>query len=329
MPKDKPDPDHLLAPEQFPELNRAFYATNPWEYFNYRNHLLMLAAGASDQLMDIAQQGVSYKGLTYQERPTEDGADDGQAQQAREKFIIADSEALLHHASETLLRLYLCHEHLKPCPWLEMARVRSPGEFKQMVKNRFLVGLPKEERRERIAQVFFGTDFAKMTPTPPEEEWNKGLDNIEAFLVHFAQHFTNANVYNALKHGLAVRPGEAATRVDKGEILKAEGPAIEYLSQRPNSDGERRWHRSTTWIRPDHSMGLVYIIARLMESLWSIARYRYLGEPPEALGLWTTPLYEEVTQRLAEGEGAGFFIDSMHMELLYYLDSEANQSEVG
>jgi hypothetical protein len=69
MPKDKPNPDHLLAPEQFPELNRAFYATNPWEYFNYRNHLLMLASGANDRLMEIAQQGVSYKGLTYQEKP--------------------------------------------------------------------------------------------------------------------------------------------------------------------------------------------------------------------------------------------------------------------
>jgi hypothetical protein len=172
-----------------------------------------------------------------------------------------------------------------------------------MVEDRFLKGLPREERRDRIAQVFFGTDFAKLTPTPSEEEWNKGLDNIETFLVHFAQHFTNANVYNALKHGLAVRPCDVATRVDEGEILKAEGPAIEYLSLRANSDGERRWHRSTTWIRPDHSMGLVYIIARLMESLWSIARYLYLEEPPEALGLWTTPLCEEVMPRLAEGEG--------------------------
>jgi len=60
-------------------------------------------------------------------------------------------------------------------------------------------------------------------------------------------------------------------------------------------------------------------------------RYRYLEERPEALSLWTTPLYEEVTQRLAEGEGAGIFIDSMHMEVLYHLDSEVpepNQSGV-
>jgi len=131
MSTDKLNPDHLLAPEQFPELNQAFYATKPWEYFNYRNHLLMLAAGASDQLMEIAQQGVSYKGLTYQEKPEEDGGDDEQAQEARERFVIADSEALLHHASETLLRLYLCHE-----PWS-----RAPGskwhEFGPRASSRF------------------------------------------------------------------------------------------------------------------------------------------------------------------------------------------------
>lgn len=67
MAKSKANPDHLLAPEQFPELNKAFYATKPWEYFNYRNQLLILAAGAGDSLEEIATQGVSYKGLTYQQ----------------------------------------------------------------------------------------------------------------------------------------------------------------------------------------------------------------------------------------------------------------------
>jgi hypothetical protein len=59
--KEKRSPDDLLVPEQFPELNVAFYATKPWEYFDYRNHLLMLAAGASDRLVEIAEDGVTYK----------------------------------------------------------------------------------------------------------------------------------------------------------------------------------------------------------------------------------------------------------------------------
>jgi len=169
--------------------------------------------------------------------------------------------------------------------------------------------------------MFFATaDRDNLTPTPAQEDWNRGLDNIADFLVHFAAHFTDADVYNALKHGLAVRPGDAATELDDGELLKAEGPAIEYLSVRRNSDDKPRWNRTTTWIWPDRSMGLVYLAGCLMKSLWSLAKLRYLNEPIEWLNLWTTPVCAEVTWPLAEGEEAGVIIDSMHMELAYYID---------
>jgi hypothetical protein len=72
-------------------------------------------------------------------------------------------------------------------------------------------------------------------------------------------------------------------------------------------------------------MGLVYLAGRLMESLWSIAKLRYLNERLDRLNLWTSPVYQDVTQRLAEGEEAGVFMDSMHMELLYHIDPEAEQ----
>jgi len=67
-------------------------------------------------------------------------------------------------------------------------------------------------------------------------------------------------------------------------------------------------------------MGLVYLAGCLMKSLWSIAKLRYLNEPIEWLNLWTTPVCAEVTWPLAEGEEAGVIIDSMHMELAYYID---------
>ena len=324
MAKNKPNPDDQLAPEQFPRMNKDFYATKPWEYFNARNHLLMLAAGASDQLYEIAREGVSYRGLNYQEKPGEGKEDSAEAKEAWEKFVMAESEVLLHHASETLLRLYLAHEPLPACPWLEVARVRSPGDFKRMLEERFLGDLSQNERRQRVAKVFFGTtDRTDVEPMPPEEDWNEGLDNIEAFLVYFARHFIAADVYNALKHGLAVRPGEASTQIDDGKLIKAEGPSIEYLSLRRNAGDRTRWHRSFTWIRPDHSMGLVYLAARLIESLWGIARLRYVKEPAGEINLWTKPSYEDAMKRLEEGEQAGVFVDSMHMELLYYIDPDA------
>lgn len=104
--------DHLLAPEQFPELNQAFYATRPWEYFRQRERLLALTAGAPEKLLAVGREGVQVGRLHFQL----DGDSAGEMQDAedRERFLLADSELLLHHVSETLLRLYLAHEGLPP-----------------------------------------------------------------------------------------------------------------------------------------------------------------------------------------------------------------------
>lgn len=117
-----------------------------------------------------------------------------------------------------------------------------------------------------------------LTPQPGIERWNEGLDNIEAFLLHYARYFLDADVYNALKHGLVVRPGDSLTQLDDGELIKAQGPALEYLSQRKDASGRLRWNRSTRWLEFDRSLVFVFMATRLMESLWSIARARYLGD---------------------------------------------------
>lgn len=322
MPLVSPSPDDGLIPEQFGELNRAFYATRPWDYFNHRNHLLMLAAGAGERLVEIAKEGVEYRGLKYQEESGE-GSGEPLDPEAREQFLITDSEALLHHASETLLRLYLAHEELPPCPWLAMARVRNFGKFKKMVEKRFKSDGPWSDRRALLAPVFFGAkDRTAVEPTPSAEVWESGLENIEAFLAYYARHFLESDGYNAFKHGLAVRPGEQMTQLDDGALLKAEGPAIEFLSIRKNAEGVPRWNQSIRWVRPDHSMGMVFLAARLMESLWLIAKWRYVGEKPEAISLWERPAYADVTTRLDDGEKAAVFLETMHMELAYYVAGE-------
>lgn len=319
--------DHLLAPEQFPELNQAFYATRPWEYFRHRERLLALTAGAPEKLLAVGREGVQVGRLHFQL----DGDSAGETQDAedRERFLLADSELLLHHVSETLLRLYLAHEELPPCPWLEVARVRGPGAFKKLVQRRFVEELPEDERRRRAAGVFFGTSRPEgLTPQPGIERWNEGLDNIEAFLLHYARHFLDADVYNALKHGLVVRLGDSLTQLDDGELIKAQGPALEYLSQRKDASGRLRWNRSTRWLEFDRSLVFVFMATRLMESLWSIARARYLGDEPPPINLWSEPAYGQVADRLEEGQDSAILVDTMHMELAYYLDPDHPEDAV-
>lgn len=309
-------PDDLLAPEQFPGMNRSFYATRPWSYFRQREGLLALAAGAPDGLMELARRGLQVGRLKYS---ADSPASDSREDEDREQFIIAESEVLLHHISETLLRLYLAHEGAPPCPWLEIARVRSAGQFKRMVRDRFVGELSREERRRRVGEVFFGSaERTAIKPNPSPEHWENGLDNIEAFLTHYARHFLDSDIYNALKHGLAVRPGPAAMQLDEGDLIKAEGPAIEYLTVGPNNEGKSRWRHTTHWIEVDSALAFVSIGQRLMESIWTLARFRYLGEKPESLLAWTKPEYAEVVIALRDGQAAGIFTDRMHMELLYY-----------
>ena len=312
------DADHLLAPEQFSELNEAFYRTRPWGYFEHRLRALMLTAGAPDKLLDLLREPVQHGRVQIRYDAEDDAEGLARAEEDRKRFLIAEGEVLLHHVSETLLRLYLAHEPLGECPWLDLARVRNPGAFKDLVTDRFASDLSADERRERIANVFFGRPEPEwLAPAPPPDEWKKGADNIEAFLSCYAHHFLEADVYNSLKHGLAVRPGDALMQLGDPELLKAEGPSIEYLSIRRDQSGNSRWNRSTKWVKPDRDIALIYIASRLIESLWSMAAYRYTNEPPKQLNLWTKPTYTEVL-RQAEGEEQNIVMDTAHMQLLYY-----------
>ncbi len=200
-----------------------------------------------------------------------------------------------------------------------VARVRGPAQFKKLVEDRFLSDLSRDERHRRLQRALFGTSTrSAIEPNPPVEIWESGGDNIEAFLVHYARHFLDADIYNALKHGLAVRPGRSMTQLGDGSVLRADGPAIEYLSLRRQQDDRPRWNLSTHWIDVDRSLVMTYLATRLIESIWTMARFRYLGEKPASLNAWAQPAYSDVLKHFGgEGKG-GIMLETMHVELDYY-----------
>ncbi len=137
MPRSPQDnPDYLLATENYAALNERFYEASPHEYFDQRLGLLLLAAGKPEEVEKLLQGGISFGQLGL--RATQDEAQHATEspetkQRKRERFITAEAEVLLHHASEALLRLYLAHEPvigadgppaIHPCPWLQIARLR-------------------------------------------------------------------------------------------------------------------------------------------------------------------------------------------------------------
>ncbi|HUG29544.1 MAG TPA: hypothetical protein VMQ65_03385, partial [Candidatus Limnocylindria bacterium] len=87
----------------------------------------------------------------------------------------------------------------------------------------------------------------KVNPEP----WHRSLVNIEGYLRGFAGQFLDrAALYNAAKHGLALRPSEMSMRWDDGSVIRADGRIIQYLEVRER-DGLPRWSLVNHWVKPD------------------------------------------------------------------------------
>lgn len=342
----KPSADDQLAPENYGQLNRMFYAAEPHDYFSQRLSNLILAAGRHEDLDRLMTEGASYRGLKVGGEAVADGAKPTEAEtnpeeraKSAEHFVIAEAEVLAHHVGETLLRLYLAHAYDKedgppPCPWLEISRLRSFSKAKELVAARFGPDSDADDpaRLAAVARVFHLTDDpARLTTEPiPEGRWQESLRKIEGYLRGFAHQFLErAALYNAAKHGLALLPSEMTMRLDDGALIRAEGPIIQYLEIRARDDGTPRWSQVNHWVKSDRQMALVHRATVLIETLWESARLRYLPDqrPERAqLRLFGGPSWDEIMFSGAEETG-GIVIEDMNMELLYYMTDEEAAAE--
>ncbi len=87
----------------------------------------MLAASRNDELTRLATEGLTYGRLAMTENSQYVGADADRLDDY--SFLIAESQVLLHHAAEALLRLFLAHEGRPPCPWLRAGSLRASGRL--------------------------------------------------------------------------------------------------------------------------------------------------------------------------------------------------------
>jgi hypothetical protein len=279
MPRSSPDDG--CSPVNYPSLNEAFYDGDPADYFMRRFQGLLLLRGNAAGIEELLRAGVTAGSLRLQ---LSGGADPGseaarQDAEARHRFITADAWLLLHHASETVLRLYLAHREGHPCPPLQMARHRR--DFKRDVAARFRKARRTPAHFEANGSVFYGSPTAgHVRHHLDEEQLAALLSNIEDLLRMFADVFLDAEAYNAVKHGMAVQPGHSrfTITVDDRDLGQTQGPHIEYLGTRMR-DGRKVWLRSTKWIDLDIVFQQIYVAHRMITTLWTTARHRYLGAP--------------------------------------------------
>jgi hypothetical protein len=320
--RERPSADEGLAVENYPGLNRLFYGMSPHGYLRMRLRGLYLWLGNPDGMNELLRAGVEFDemSITTDEEPDEEDEDE------QKKAAVIESEVLLHHVAETLVRLYLIHSRLPPCPWLELSWERDFKKFKKEV-GKLQTRLASGEEEDRIHQVFHvNSDRSAIKPTPDREVWDRAAKNIARFLDFYAGYVLDSAPYNAAKHGLAVTAGEQGFEfgvgADQEPVLSRRGPAIEYLKVTPGPDGRPRWSREVKWIRAKRAVPFIYLGCNFIEAIWNIGAGRYGIRDPTELKLFDHPPFEDVMARseVAQPGLEGVSMDRIVETLIYYED---------
>lgn len=277
-----PEPTDAWDPRP---LNEQFYSADPATYFRTRLRLLALAAGRSDDLDSLLIDGVEYEGLQYRLDPDEDVAEDPEAEKkARLAYLTTESQVLLHHAAEALIRLFLGHAELPICPWFECARLINFREFRDEA-SRLSKNLD-QKTRDQISNVFIGEPEADLD----HDEKRAGLEGTIRLIQILANRLIqDKGIYNSAKHGMTVFPSEAYAIVKDNEgtpIVEGSGPSIAYLEFEKRNGGIA-WYEKTTWVSIQQAMHLTELATNQIHLLWGVARARYLNESPSGLRVVT------------------------------------------
>ncbi len=325
--KRKKQADDGLSELNYQTLNEDFYAGDPADYFAQRLYGLLLLKGKPEAVRALLAEGVETGGvrIQLQSGTTPDARPEEEDAESRDRFFTADAWLLLHHASETLLRLYLAHAQGAPCPALEVAREREPGSFKKKMHERFIRSTPSPEHHGENGVVFYGSPTAAGLVGYDEDGRNALLSNIEGLLRLFASTFLDAEAYNAIKHSMAIRAGNSRLEVtvDDMDLGTTQGPHIEYVGIRRMQE-RSVWARKTLWFDFDLIVAQVYTAQRLILALWLMARHQYLGAELGAV----PPLGRPTPDELRRSESITWI--SMTRDLLYdQLDDTAEQRPRG
>lgn len=278
------DAVHDISIDRF---NQSFYLSDPADYLRTRLHLLVLTGCCHDQLRSLVGEGVEYAGITLGPDIADQEPDDDSETRSRQRqaFLTVESQMLLHHAAETLLRLFIVHSSQTDVPWIALNSQRNASVFKQMIQEAFVDRLPDPLL---VGSVCLGRarwpgDVAT------QAEWDEGVEGLTLFLSKFARTILDdASLYNGIKHGLGVTPSEASVLI--GSTMAGFGTSVEFPESGKWEGEARDWSLTTRWIDIQESLGLVSVAIEMIDSIWQIGRYRKTGQKPKRNGYFPGPL---------------------------------------
>lgn len=270
------------------EVNEKFFALEPWRYLDTRVFSLVALAGKPSEIIELFQDGVVLgqrlrMSASTVERPNPEDLD---------RFVAVDSEVLLHHAAETVLRTYFAFASRPDAPWLEIASERRPGRFKRKVADRFVArsGASSDDL-DQTAAVFLGSRRPLQEAGPSYEDWRRATMNIEKFVRDFAKHWLEeAATYNALKHGLVADASTQSLTLlydDKvSSPYSLEGIAVEVVESELLPNDSVEWFMKTKWVDVEQNLMRVWIASRLLQAAWQVGSHAYGRPIPGGAHVW-------------------------------------------
>ncbi len=274
-----PDPEMTAT---FRRLNESFYSSSPSLYFEQRLNSLLVVAADDPEYGERLRSGLTIVGQTFTVAPNERVESRLSGEDVR-RFVTSETQVLLHHAAESLLRLYLAHEGRPPCPWLNIASLGSFRQFWRAIDDRFVKPAPREGRVDPlVAETFLGSPVYPTSWPTDENDWASTVERLSIWMRFFSRHLSeDAPIYNAAKHGFALCSEEAyfAFKNDEGRtLISHSGPSLEMLVHGDWANNERRWSIRTVWTNPVASWFFCNVAIQMMESIFRVGRFRHLGE---------------------------------------------------
>jgi hypothetical protein len=246
--------------EQLDELNADYYrSAPPADYFEARLRLLALAAahGVPGAATSIGSFQISE--ATREVMPTA-------------KFVGVEAVNLLHHAAETMWRLFLAHEDEK-CPWLALSRLRAPRQFPKALRK--YLDQDSDERGSRIRQVL---------PIRVDGNTDERFEGIDQFLRVLARRLLDDGpVYNATKHGLSTfaETSRVQVGVDGDELMFARSGMWLTTIDRDRGEARDKWQVVSTAVDSPRTTAVASVCISMIRAIWTIGRVRFLDESPE------------------------------------------------